>query len=125
MVLTAGLAEAQGDREVLCYVNSNTSVTSYATTRVSTSTIIPGKHRMLGYTICPLTGDSKDSIVAFYDADTVGEMTSSTIFSEAEAPVGQGSETVIFPYPKRISDGVAFYQGTESVVTIYYERYHP
>jgi len=113
------------ERSILTYVKQNTTA-ARVDTAVATTTIIPGKHRIIGYEISPYNDSCVDGTVELYDSATTAAMSSSTIFYAAEAPTGTNTISSIgrdFAYPKDISNGLAIRQGGYTTVTIFYERY--
>ena len=119
LVLFIGKGEA-ADLEM--YVSSNTAAYR-ADTAVSTSTIIPGKHWILGFKVAPNNGSCVDPTVILYDAATTGTMSSSTQFDILEADTDPlVSDVTWYPRGKNLSLGLAIRQGGYTDVIIYYER---
>ena len=96
-------------------------------TAVSTSTIVPGTHRIIGYEITYL--DSSLNIEATITlADTTAALFKATAvntaptgqFAESEAISGQALYR-IFPYPRSIGTQLIVRQGQNTVVTIFYD----
>jgi hypothetical protein len=117
-------AKASDDPSVKVYVSVNTSSTNFKYTGVPTTTIIPGKHRILKWSVSTTNSGSGTTIAALYDADTQAEATTSTLFGE-RACANTTSAEYTFTYPKDITDGVYIEQGPYTVVTIEYERSRP
>jgi hypothetical protein len=133
LMLVASVAMASGagvpnrfnqDQNVMAYVSQNTSNGSYATENVSTATITPGYHRILGFTVapCALGGETAQTDVALVDDDDDVMATSAAIFAESEASANT-TETIFFPYPKTLTNGLTIRHGPNSVVIVYYEYY--
>ena len=106
-------------QNVKMYVVANTGATRQITA-ISTSTIIPGTHRILGYEVAPIDTLSKENYVVLGDAATAPAVATTTIFGESEAATGS-SLSATFPYPREIASGVVVRQGSRTYVTIYYE----
>ena len=115
------------NKDVLVYVKTNSAATSICT-HVSTATIIPGKHRIIGYEVSPIAASAGTITVALYDNETVALATTATysddLFAETVCANTTSAERS-FPYPKRLDTGLSILQGAGTVVTIYYERYSP
>ena len=97
---------------------------SAANTAVSTSTIRPGKDRILGFRVCPITSGSGTNVGGLYDADETGELTSSNLLGE-DSSANTASAGYDFPRPIPISNGIYVAQGAQTTLTIYYEKYLP
>jgi hypothetical protein len=91
---------------------------------VNTTTITPGKCRIIGYTVAPYLSGAGTVTAALYDSASITNLTTgttTTLFSESAAANTASVETV-FPYPKALSTGLSIVQGGGSVVTVYYVR---
>ncbi len=121
-VLFSIVTFAQASVTTLCdtYTSVNSSVTSL-TTYVSTSTVIPGIHKILSIAVAPFSESGTASGVAIYDATTAAQITNSNMKGECES-VANSSNDRVFPYPKPLSNGLAIVQSAKSVVTIEYTR---
>ena len=95
-----------------------------AITYVSVTTIIPGKHRLLGFTVCPITSGAGTAIAGVYDAAAAGSISSTNLFGE-KGGANTASYTETFPGPMDITNGIAVYAGSGTSVTLYYERSRP
>jgi hypothetical protein len=115
------LAIADNQPELLVYVIPNNSTTAALETNVGVTTIIPGKHKILGYTLSPFVSGSGTVWCTLYDKATVATAASTDIFGE-DAVANTTSVARIFPYPKKLSTQLTVAQGPYSVVTIYYVR---
>jgi hypothetical protein len=103
------------------YVKANTSGTAKQETAVSVTTIIPQYCRIIGYTIMPYdTTKNAELWIGLYD-DATNAATSTDIFDEAEQGQSNYKAPIWYPYPKKLTDGLVFLQGMNSVVVIYYE----
>ena len=97
-------------------------------TAVSTSTIVPGTHRIIGYEIAyldttknaELTLIVADSTAAAFKATASGSAATGQ-FAESESVSGN-SLYRIFPYPVELGTQLLVVQGQNTVVTIYYDR---
>lgn len=99
------------------YVVRNNSGSNLMTA-VSTSTIIPGIHKVVGYTVKPMTSTSAGAWVTLYK----GGRAESDVIGESEVLVDT-SESVFFGYPKAVREGgLTIYQSPYSVVLIEYTR---
>jgi hypothetical protein len=105
--------------ETEVYVIANTEATDLWTA-VSTSTISPLYHRVIGYEICPVDSLSKENFIALADDTTVAGVASTDVFGEAEAATGQ-SLSKWLEYPKRLANGLVVHQGSRTYALIYYE----
>ena len=99
--------------------------TTYLTTSVSVATIIPGTHRILGFSVMPSnTSLSSERVVGLYDCvDTVSTdyITSTYVFDEFEAAETNAYADRWYPYPRALTSGLTVRQGSNTIVTIYYE----
>jgi hypothetical protein len=102
------------------YVSPNTSG-SNSTTYVSTATIIPGIHRIVSMSVCPINSSAAASIAAIYDAKTAPQVIESNLKAEC-ASVANSSNDRIFPYPKTVTNGLTIVQSNNTMVTIEYTR---
>lgn len=97
-------------------------------TAVSTSTIVPGTHRIIGFEIAPMSTTTNSELWANI-ADTTSAIFKAT--TADTAPTGQFAESEavnneslyrIYPYPVEIGTQLVVRQGQNTVVTIYYDR---
>ena len=103
--------------EVKVYVTNKTSTAG--STAVSTSTIIPGKHQILGLVVGPNTSGSGTITASLYDEDSTGDASSSNVFAEL-AGANTATHEQFFPYPKNLSTGLVIAQGAGTTVMVYY-----
>ncbi len=90
-------------------------------TEVSTSTIVPGRHKILGFTVVPIAGSTAGALAGLYSGAT-GMTNTSTLLGEAESLKNE-SKNKIFPYPKAVrSGGLIISQSCYSIVIIDYTR---
>lgn len=122
MVILTGFIFAYAGVTTLCdtYISENKS-TGSLTTYVSTSTIIPGIHKILSFSVSPYPGTSTASSASIYDATTAAQITNTNMKGEIET-VANVSNDRVFPYPKHLSKGLAITQTANTVVTIEYTR---
>jgi len=102
------------------YISDNPSA-AILTTYVSTSTIIPGIHKILSIAVNPSPGSVQPSAVAIYDATAAAQISNTYLKGECEA-VPYGSNDRVFPYPKHLANGLAIVQSPHTLVTIEYTR---
>ncbi len=121
-VMLIGRAEA-GDLEM--YTVSNTTA-ARVKTQIAVTTIIPGKHVILGYELIPFGGSCVDPYVELHDVATTGAQTQTsggTMFSANELDTSPLKADVrIFPKPKKLALGLSINLGGYTAVIIYYER---
>jgi len=117
-------AIASDQEDILVYTIVNDSTSAVLDTSISTSTIIPGKHRILGFTISPNVSGSGTVNVGLWDATSTTTWSSTSIFVEA-ACANTTTQTVWLARPKPITNGVQVSQGANCAVMIYYERTRP
>jgi len=117
------LANASDTESILIYVKVNDTANA-ASTNVSTDTIIPGKHRILGYRVNPIISGTGTINVGLYDAATTATALDAVLFGES-ACANTATEGETFPGPKPLSAGLHINQGAYSSVTVYYERSLP
>lgn len=109
-------------KTLLSYVSTN-ATGAYAATAISTSTIVPGTNRIIGYEIVHYnTGKSIEGFVGLYDDADTTQADNTYLFAESEVIGTYGSGMVIYPYPKELSYGLCIRQGANTTVTIYYDR---
>ena len=109
-------------KTLLVYVIPHTTgdTTDYLRTAVSTSTIVPGTHRIIGYAIDSYNVTKPaEAWVGLYDgADT----DTTYLFAENEADATTAHKDFIYPYPKDINTQLIVRQGENTVITIFYDR---
>ena len=121
--VSAQITRLNEDRSIETYTIVNSSATNTISTAISTSTIIPGKNRLVAYEICP-TETAAEVVIALYDSATVGGASSTYLFAESEARSNE-SKREYFLYPKDLANGLVVAQGPKTIATIFYERYRP
>ena len=110
------------DQTVLINIQANEATDWAAVAYISTADIlVAGSHRILGYTITPLTYSTAAN-VGIYDASSTDLGTDvKNLEAEAESE-SEKSLTIWFPYPYEIKTGIAIHLGPSTALTIYYER---
>lgn len=99
------------------YISVNNTGGDVANT-VSTSTIVPGEHKILSFTVIPIEGSSAGGWATLYSGPTA----QSNIIGEAET-LANKSKDKIFPYPKAVkAEGITITQSAYTVVLIDYTR---
>jgi hypothetical protein len=91
---------------------------------ISIATIIPGKHRILGFTVSPITSAAGTVAAGLYDATTDAEMSAANLLGE-RVGANTAAYTETFVGPIDLTNGLTVSQGAGSTVTIYYERSRP
>jgi hypothetical protein len=117
------IATASDTPSILHYSVTN-ATGSAKNTAVSTSTIIPGKHRILGFRVCPVTSGSGTNVGGLYDAASTSDLSSANLLGE-DSSANTASAGYDFPAPIPLSNGLYVAQGAQTTVTIYYERTIP
>ncbi len=114
------LARASDEAQIYHYSVTN-AAGSVATTAVSTSTMAPGKVRIIGFRVCPITSGSGTNVGGLYDAASADQLSSANLIGE-DASANTASAGYDFPRPVAITNGVYVSQGAQTTVTIYYEK---
>ena len=116
MVLSVGYARTT-TQTCLTYVSANTTGADVLTA-VSTSTIIPGIHKIVGYSVRPENGIAAGAWCTLYS----GSRERANIIGESEVPADR-VEGEIWAYPKHVREGgITLIQSPQSVVLIEYSR---
>ena len=106
----------------LMYSKANTSYTAYLTTEVSTSTIIPRKHVVLGWIIIPM-GVKSESLCSISDRMShAGGYAYDEIIDEAEADYNNYASRWL-TYPRRIEGTLTIHQGPRTTVVVFYDTF--
>lgn len=109
------------NQNVETYVISNSSGTAKLETAISTATISPANHRILGYSISPYdTTKGSEFWIGLYD-DATNAKTSTDIIDESEWGQSTDKSPRWYPYPRELTDGLVVLQGMNTTVVIYYE----
>ena len=130
--LTAGVANADGPRrlgpwqelETYVSVNSYSAATGNPSLTVlsATTDLTIAKHRIMGFVVMPHdVGANAELTLGLYDATTAATLTEANCFDEAEWDDDGNNQPRWYPYPKRLTNGLAFIQGGNTVAIIYYE----
>lgn len=115
-------AEYMSEKHFIKEVTVASSAKNGAIAAVSTSTVVPGKDFIIGYSICG-TIVANEALIGLYDS-TLANATTTTLFAEAESD-GTESKEVWYPYPKKIATQLTIGQGANSIATVYYVRLIP
>lgn len=111
------IVEARGGVHILTYIQDNSSGV-YLVTSISTSTIIPDKHKILGFSVQALDGtQSAERVVALHDA--ISGHLDSTFMGEAES-IENSFNGLWYPSPRELVYGLTVNQGPNTRVIIYY-----
>jgi len=106
--------------ETETYVATNTDYIAYGETNVSTSTIVAGRHRLLGFVCLPYdTTLASELVVSLHDA--ANTITAANLFDEAEWDPDWNKTPMWYPYPKAITTQLTLWQGPNTTVIVYYE----
>lgn len=99
-------------------VTNNTA--SDAHTHIAVTTIYPGKDRILGFMVAPVTSGAGSAGAGLYDAITDGTLSSANLLGEVMG-VNTATHEKTFPAPISLENGLTVWQGAYTTVTIYYE----
>lgn len=103
----------------LTYNNENNTGADVST-EVSTSTIIPGIHKIISYTVMPLVDETAAGAFAAIYSGTTADTQNLIGESEAAADRNAGE---FWAYPKHVKDGgITIKQSPYSIVIIEYTR---
>lgn len=120
LVLAIGLlfiGSAESTQLSKTYISRNNSGGKLSTA-VSTSTIIPGIHRIVGYQVRPIAASGAGAWVTLYS----GSRTQANIIGESET-LENTSDGEVWGYPKAVKDGgLTIVQSCYSNVLIEYSR---
>jgi hypothetical protein len=107
-------------------VTSVNNAGTHATTDISTAAVlVPGAHRILGYTVSAIAAGGTEIYGTLYDSDaTTDNLTTAKLVAEAESRSAGDTVQVWFPYPREITTGIIVQQGAYTCVTVYYEYYN-
>ena len=92
-----------------------------AVTHLSTSTFVPNRTRILGFSVFPTLSNAYSPYAALYDETSTTTHSLNNLFGEAEAGANT-SDGEIFAYPKNLSNGLTVALGPYSTITIYYTK---
>ena len=112
------------DQKILT-VSSVNNAGTHATTDITTTTVlVAGAHRILGYTVSAIAANNTEIYGTLYDSDaTTDNLTTAKLIAEAESRSAGDTAQIWFPYPKGITTGIIVHQGAFTCVTVYYEDY--
>lgn len=122
-ILLIGKGGEAYDLETYAVTNSTAVRTK---TQIAVTTIIPGKHRVLGFRLTPFGQNCVDPYVELHDAATTATQTTTsggTMFDVIESDTSPlRSESGWYPVPKDLALGLSVNLGGYSAVVIFYER---
>ena len=112
------------DQKILTVSNVN-NAGSHSTTDITTTTVlVAGAHRILGYTVSAIAAGGTEIYGTLYDsADTTDNLTTAKLIAEVESRSAGDTAQIWFPYPREITTGIIVQQGAFTCVTVYYEDY--
>ena len=136
VISTSAFANAVGipgrfnqDQNVLIWTQvqgaSPAGARDYATTLLTSSSIlVVGSHRILGFQVTDTSGNAHaEAVAGLYDAAAVaGLVEEKALECEIEARDGE-TQTIFFPYPYVMVNGCVVSQGANTAVSVYYEAY--
>ena len=95
------------------------------TVYVSTTTIIPGVHKILGFNLVPTSNSTQGTFAALYDATSTTVSTEglnlSNMLGENES-VANYSKDKFFPWPKPLSKGLTIVVGAYTTISVDFSR---
>jgi len=91
---------------------------------VALATIVPGKSRILGWDIGPITSGSGTVAGSIHDVATAAAASSSNQFGEL-AGANTTSQEKWYPYPRDVSLGIVILIPAGANATVYYENTIP
>ena len=118
-ITTVSFASATDTCDTYSVDNTNATVqVSYVN---NTVTMIPGIHKVLSVSVCPLWNTAINATAAIFDATSEAEMNTTTMLGECRAD-GDSDGEKFFARPKPFSSQIAVYQSGYTRVTIEYTR---
>ena len=122
IVFIAGVAFANDETAIqeYTYTLNNNSATPYMHT-VATTVIRPKYDKIIGYEVVqyPSVASSSERIIAVYDSSTLTNANSELI-GEKETSIGSAGE--MYTRPRKIQNGVRFYQGAYTTAIIHFVK---
>jgi len=119
VLIGLNLAEAISPLSKTYSIRNDTG--AYVETEISTSIIIPGIHKVVGFTVLPTEATAAGAIASLYSGSG-GRAGNQNLMGEAES-LADTSKHRIFTYPKAVqSGGLIVYQSPYSDVSIDYVR---
>ncbi len=123
IVSVCGLAHADQRYSDVIYDYPITNITGEAlTTVIPTTSIRPNVDKVVGWSIMPsIAGEtvSTESFFGIFDS-SASNLTDKEMIWEAEPDGGSGGD--MWPYGKKILEGVTTRQGTNTILTVYFSR---
>lgn len=116
---------SNGLNTIRTYTTINSDTGGYDVTNISTSTIIPGKCELVGYSVVTLATANVEGLFDLVDASssTTGSI-DSYIIHEGEVVYNLPAKE-IFPEGIEITRGLTVRQGPKTAVTVYYKQVRP
>ena len=120
LVMCVFRAEATDLTNKLTYRQENTSTSAHLVTNVATTTVIAGKHKIMGYRVQPLDGVTASSVTwaTIYDG-TSGYIYRMLGESESTGYAPHGEEWL---FGKELYAGLVIWQGPRTMVEVDYVR---
>lgn len=100
--------------------------TGWLETGVSTSTIVPGSQKILGWAIMELShgisvGNPAEMVIALHDSSSLAAgVPTANMIDEAEVEDDKQSKAVFWPHARKIQTQLRIVQGSNTRVLIYY-----
>jgi hypothetical protein len=113
------IVNASDTQSIEHYSVTNATAT-LAHTHIGVTTIYPGKDRILGFTVCPITSGTGTVGVGLYDATTDAQMSAANLLGEVMG-VNTATHEKTFAAPVPLANGLTVDVGPYSTVVIYYE----
>jgi len=108
------------------YATTSAAVSGSKTVLAATTALTIAKHRILGFVVVPQDAEQNSELtLGLYDAVTASGaadgLLEANAFDEAEWDDDGNNQPRWYKYPKRLSRGLSFIQGANTVAIIYYE----
>lgn len=121
VAFVAGIASASPSLGRKPYIiTNNTGSVVFET--VATTTIVPGRTKILGFEIKGVAGSGVTPWATLYDAGSTAGTVASAIMGEAEAPAGERDRQNWNLYPKTVATQLGVRVGAYTIVEIHYAR---
>ena len=112
------------DQKMLIVSSVNNAGTHSTTDITTTTVLVAGAHRILGYTVSAIAAGGTEIYGTLYDSDaTTDNLTTAKLIAEAESRSVGDTAQIWFPYPREIALGIICNQGAYTCVTVYFEDY--
>ena len=115
------------NRELHSYVSVNDYATIAANdgdkqVLASSTALTIQYHRIIGYVVVPCdVAYPSELTIGLYDGTTAADFTEAKVFDEAEWDDDGNNQPRWYKHPKRLTEGLCFIQGANTVAIIYYE----